>query len=107
MRIMLKRKEAKGTEKCVIKGRVKFKDYCHSLFKNKNILRSQRRFKSDHHTIYTKEVNKTAISSDDDKRLQTFDRITTYPRTTNAFKVCESEMLTKKGDIPMMMYYSA
>ena len=70
MRIMLKRKEAKGTEKCVIKGRVKFKDYCHSLFKNKNILRSQRRFKSDHHTIYTKEVNKTAISSDDDKRLQ-------------------------------------
>ena len=70
MRIMLKRKEAKGTEKCVIKGRVKFKDYCDSLFKNKNILRSQQRFKSDHHTIYPKEVNKTAISSDDDKRLQ-------------------------------------
>ena len=70
MRIMLKRKKAKGTEKCVIKGRVKFKDYCDSLFKNKNILRSQQRFKSDHHTIYTKEVNKTAISSDDDKRLQ-------------------------------------
>ena len=70
MRIMLKRKEAKGTEKCVIKGRVKFKDYCDSLFKNNNILRSQQRFKSDHHTIYTKEVNKTAISSDDDKRLQ-------------------------------------
>ena len=70
MRIMLKRKEAKGTEKCVIKGRVKFKVYCDSLFKNKNILRSQQRFKSDHHTIYTKEVNKTAISSDDDKRLQ-------------------------------------
>ena len=70
MRIILKRKEAKGTKKCVIKGRVKFKDYCDSLFKNKNILRSQQRFKSDHHTIYTKEVNKTAISSDDDKRLQ-------------------------------------
>ena len=70
MRIILKRKEAKGTKKCVIKGRVKFKDYCDSLFKNKNTLRSQQRFKSDHHTIYTKEVNKTAISSDDDKRLQ-------------------------------------
>ena len=70
MRIILKRKEAKGTKKCVIKGRVKFKDYCDSLFKNKNILRSQQRFKSDHHTIYTKEVNKTAISSDDDKTLQ-------------------------------------
>ena len=33
------------------------------------------------------------ICSDDDKRLQTFDKITTYPHGTNAFKVCESEML--------------
>ena len=29
--------------------------------------------------MYTEEVNKTALSSDDDKRLQTSDRITTYP----------------------------
>ena len=35
------------------------------------------------------------ISSNDDKRLQTFDKITTYPYGTNAFKVCESEMLSK------------
>ena len=46
--------------------------------------------------MYTEEVNKIALSSNDDKRLQTFDRITTYPYGTNAFKVCESEMLMVK-----------
>ena len=34
--------------------------------------------------MYTEEVNKIALSSDDDKRLQTFDSVTTYPYgTTN------------------------
>ena len=45
--------------------------------------------------MYTEEVNKTALSSNDDERLQTHDRITTYPYGTNAFKVCENEMLSK------------
>ena len=62
----------------------------------KNVYRSQQRFKSYNHNVYTEEVNKIALSSNDDKRLQTFDRITTYPYGTNAFKVCESEMLMVK-----------
>ena len=33
--------------------------------------------------MYTEEVNKIALSSNDDKRLQTFDRITTYPHGTS------------------------
>ena len=41
--------------------------------------------------MYTKEVNKIALNSNDDKRLQTHDRITSCPYETNAFKVCESE----------------
>ena len=41
-------------------------------------------------------MNKIALNSNDEKRLQTFDRVTTYPYGTNAFKVCESEMLTVK-----------
>ena len=45
--------------------------------------------------MYTEEVNKTALSSNDDERLQTHDRITTYPYGTNAFKMCENEMLSK------------
>ena len=44
----------------------------------------------------TEEVNKIALSSDDDKRLQTLDRVMTYPHGANAFKVCESEAMTMK-----------
>ena len=88
-------KKAKGTKKCVIKRRLMFKNYKDCLLNNKIILQSQQRFKSDHHNVYTEQINKIALSSNDDKRLQTFDKITTYPYGTNAFKVCESEMLSK------------
>ena len=43
-----------------------------------------------------KKWNKIAISSNDDKRLQTHDKITTYPYGTNAFKVSESDMMALK-----------
>ena len=43
--------------------------------------------------MYTEEINKIALNSNDDKRLQTFDKITTYPYGTNAIKVCESELM--------------
>ena len=99
------KKKAKGTKKCVIKRILKFNDYKDSFFKKKTILLSQQRFKSDHRTIYTEEINKIALSSNDDKRIETFDGITTYPYGTNAFMVCESEMLVKIKDIPIAMYY--
>ena len=75
----MKRKKLKEQKKCIIKRRIKFEDYKDSLFNNNTILRLQLRFKSDLHIMYTEEVNKIAISSNDDKRLQTHDRITTYP----------------------------
>ena len=49
--------------------------------------------------MYTEEVNKIALSSNDDERIQTFDRVTTYPYSTNVFKVCENEMLLKKNKV--------
>ena len=73
----------------------KSKNYKDCFFNNKIILKSQQRFKSGHHNVYTEEINKIALSSNDDKRWQTFDKITTYPYGANAFKVCESEMLSK------------
>ena len=85
-------KKAKGTKKCVIKRELMFENYKDSLFNDEIILKSQQRFKSDHHKVYTEEVNKIALSSNDDKRLETFDKITKYPYRTNAFKVCENEM---------------
>ena len=67
------------------------------MFNDKIILKSQQRFKSDCHEMYTEEVNKIALSRSDDKRLQIFDRITTYPHETNAFKVCENQMMIVRG----------
>ena len=69
------------------------------MFKNKVLYRSQERFRSDHHKVYTEEVNKIALSSNDDKRIQTFDKFTTYPYGTNVFKVCKNEMLLKKNKV--------
>ena len=45
--------------------------------------------------MYTEEVNKIAFSRNDDKRIQTFDKVTTYLYGTNAFMVCRNEMLLK------------
>ena len=84
-------KKAKGVKRYVIKRRLMFENYRDSLFNNKIIMRTQTRFKSDHHDIYTEEINKIALNYTDDKRLQAFDGITTYPYGSNAFKVCESE----------------
>ena len=89
------KKKAKGIKKCLIKPRPMFENYKDYLFNNKTRLKSQLRFKSDYHDAYTEEVNKIELSSNDDKRLQTLDRVTTYPYGANAFKVCESEMLSK------------
>ena len=75
----IKNKKAKGIKKCVIKSGTVFENYTDSLFNNKIILKSQQRFKSGHHGVYTEEVNEIALSSNDDKILQTFDKITTYP----------------------------
>ena len=77
------KKRAKGTKKCVIKREIMFEHYKDCLFNDKTIIKSQLRFKSDHHNVHTEEVNKIALSSNDDKRIP-----------TNAFKVCESEMLS-------------
>ena len=89
------KQKAKGIKKCVIKRRLMFENYKGSLLNNKTILKSQQRFKSNHHDVYAEEVNKIALNSNDDKILQTFDRIVTYPYGTNTFKVCESEMRSK------------
>ena len=99
-------KKEKGTKKCVIKRELMFENYKDTLFNNKIILKSQQRFKSDHHKVYTEEVNKIALISNDDKRLQTFDGITTYPYGTNAFKVSESEMMVKKKDMSIKLYHN-
>ena len=87
------RKKAKGTEKCVIKRKVMFENYIDSLFNNKTVLKIQQTFKSDHHNIYAENIKKIVLSSNDDKKLKTFGKTTTYPHRTNAFRVCEMNCL--------------
>ena len=41
------------------------------------------------------QIDKTALSSNDDKILQTLDKMTAYPYGTNAFEVCKIEMISK------------
>ena len=76
-------KKAKGTKKYVIKQKLMFEKYKDCLFIHKSVCRSQERFKSYYHDVYTEEVNKIALSSNDDKRLQTSDRTITYPYGTS------------------------
>ena len=87
------KKKAKGTKDCVIKLELMFKNYKDYLFNGEVILKSQQSFKSNHHKVYTEEVNKIALSSDDDKRLQAFNRIETNPYgiTNEMLRVFESK----------------
>ena len=88
-------KKRKGTKKGVIKRMLKFYDYKYCLLNNAIILKSQKRFKSERHDVYTEEVNKIALSINNDKRLQTFDGITAYPYGTSANKAFKTELLSK------------
>ena len=71
-------KKAKGTKTCAINKMIKFNDYKKCLL-NEVILKSQQRFISKKHDVYTENVNKIALSNDDDKRVLSNDKITTYP----------------------------
>ena len=72
-------KKAKGTKKCVIKKMIKFDDYKKCLLNDKVILKSQQRFISNKHDVYTENVNKIALSNNDDKRIVSSNKITSYP----------------------------
>ena len=74
-------KKAKRTEKCVTKRRLKFNDY------NEIILKLQQIFKSEAYNVYAEEINKVGLNSNYDKRLQTFDRITSYMNGASVGKV--------------------
>ena len=73
------KKRNNGVKKCVVKNELKFSYYKDCLFNNNVILKSQQRFKSELHNVYTEEVNKVALSSNDDKRVWTSNKIISYP----------------------------
>ena len=71
-------KKAKGTKKCIIKNKIKFNDYKKCLFNDVLILKSQQRFISKTHDVYTENINKIALSNNDDKRIVSSNKISSY-----------------------------
>ena len=55
---------------------LKLEDYKKCLFNNQPMLKSQQRFKSENNEVYTDNINKIALSSNDDKIIVASDRIT-------------------------------
>ena len=72
-------KKAKGTKKCIIKKMIKFNDYKKCLLNDEVIFKSQQRFISKKNDVYTENINKLALSNNDDKRIVSSDKITSYP----------------------------
>ena len=52
--------------------KVWYENYTDCLSNYKIVLKSQQRFKRDYHNVCTEQINKIALSSNDDKRLQIF-----------------------------------
>ena len=71
-------KKAKGTKKYVIKRMIKFNDYKNCLLKDEVLLKSQQRFISKKHDVYTENIYKIALSNNDNKTIVS-DKITSYP----------------------------
>ena len=72
-------KKAKGTRKCIIKKMIKFNDYKKCLLDDEVILKSQQRFISKKHDVYTENINKIALSNNDDKRIVSSNKISSCP----------------------------
>ena len=62
-------KKCKRIKKCVVKKMISFDDYKACLFSGERSHRSQLLFRSCKHEVKTLEVNKLALSREDDKRI--------------------------------------
>ena len=61
-------RKCKGIKKNVVKKKLDFDDYVQCLFSGKKEMRKMKIIRSENHDIYSKEVNKVALSNEDDKR---------------------------------------
>ena len=77
--------------------------YKDALFNNETIRCTQQRFKSDHHNICTQSFHKSALINLDDQRIQSFNRIDTYPIgiDNELINKLENEIRQK----PIQLYY--
>ena len=70
-------KKCKGVKKNVVKNKIEFEDYVECLFSGERQMRNMKIIRSENHDIYSKEVNKVALSNEDDKRVVMEDKVNT------------------------------
>ena len=70
-------RKCKGIKKNVIKKKIDFDDYVKCLISGEKEMRNMKIIRSEKHDIYSKEVNKVALSNEDDKRVVLKDKIHT------------------------------
>ena len=70
-------KKCKGVKKAVVRKSITHDDYKKCLFTRQEQLRKMNVIRSHLHEVYTEEVNKVALSADDDKRVILADGIST------------------------------
>ena len=94
---LLGEKKARDTSKAVTKKTLSFDHYKKCLFNNETVKCIQHRIKSTPYSVDTAEINKIALKNSDNKRLRSFNGITTYPYGTSAFMVCIEELKMKQA----------
>jgi len=72
-------KKCKGVKKYVVNKEITLNDYKNCLFSGRQQLRPMNVIQSHHHEVFTEQVNKIALSADDDKRI-ILDHINTFAR---------------------------
>ena len=70
-------KKCKGIKKNVVKKGINFEDYVKCLFSGEKQMMNMKIIRSENHDIYSKEINKVALSADDNKRKVAEDKIHT------------------------------
>ena len=112
-------KKAKGIKKCVMKRKLKFQDYKNCLeacqienkishlqktiidvdslkefIKKKSTnIKNTARFKSERHNDFTEEINKIALSSNDDKKMQSVVLVETFAYAIKKDLVCNKPVI--------------
>ena len=67
--------------------------------KNRLILKTQQRFKSERHNVFTEEIKKIVLSSNDDKRMQSIDSVETHPTGMGKELIWETEKIKRTNII--------
>ena len=66
---------------------------------NKSMIKTQKIFKSEKHNAFTKKFNKIALSSNDDKRMQSIHSIETYVYGTRKELASQKQEIKRKNTI--------